>query len=306
MGRKHKPEEHVNHERWLVSYADFITLLFAFFVVMYSISELDKRKMVKVADAVKFAFGQPGEDKSPFLYVHEEGGPSVMSEKEDENDNTSLLTKEETENLKGLIDRIKEVLSPLSRNNALPDGVELELTTRGILIRLLQVNFFDPGGAMLRPEPLPILDAIGSRLAITGRYVTVQGHTDDQSLGLGGKFPSNWELAAMRAVSVGRYFHEASHMQPSRLTVSTLGQFHPIDDNRTAKGRIRNRRIDILIEAFRAKVTSNKGPEANTQPSAKPASPPTKTQAGPDSTNQGTSPSPEAQGTSAPAEGAAK
>ena len=254
MGRKHKPEEHVNHERWLVSYADFITLLFAFFVVMYSISELDKRKMVKVADAVKFAFGQTGEDKSPFMYVHEDGGPSVMSERDAENDNTSLLSNEEEEELQGLIDRIKKVLSPLSRNNALPEGVELELTTKGILIRLLQVNFFDPGGAMLRPETLPILDAIGGRLALTGRYVTVQGHTDNTFLGYGGKFPSNWDLAAMRSVSVGRYFHEATEVPPERLTVSTLGEHHPIASNDTPEGRVRNRRIDILIEAYRTKI----------------------------------------------------
>jgi chemotaxis protein MotB len=256
MGRKHKPEEHVNHERWLVSYADFITLLFAFFVVMYSISELDKRKMIKVAEAVKFAFGQTGDDKLPFMFVHEEGGPSVMSEREDKNDNTSLVSQEEEEELQGLIDRIKKILSPLSRNNALPEGVELELTSKGILIRLLQVNFFDPGGAMLRPETLPILDAIGGRLALTGRFVTVRGHTDNQNLGLGGRFPSNWDLAAMRSVSVGRYLHEATHVPPARLTVSTLGQYHPIASNDTLKGRIRNRRIDILIEAFRTKINS--------------------------------------------------
>ena len=270
MGRKHKPEEHVNHERWLVSYADFITLLFAFFVVMYSISELDKRKMVKVADAVKFAFGQTGEDKSPFMYVHEDGGPSVMSERDAENDNTSLLSNEEEEELQGLIDRIKKVLSPLSRNNALPEGVELELTTKGILIRLLQVNFFDPGGAMLRPETLPILDAIGGRLALTGRYVTVQGHTDNTFLGYGGKFPSNWDLAAMRSVSVGRYFHEATEVPPERLTVSTLGEHHPIASNDTQEGRVRNRRIDILIEAYRTKIR-NKPKEPAAAETAAPA-----------------------------------
>lgn len=279
MGRKHKPEEHVNHERWLVSYADFITLLFAFFVVMYSISELDKRKMIKVAEAVKFAFGQPGEDKTPDMFVHEDGGPAVMSELEDENANTSVLEKVEKEALKGIIERIKEVLSPLSKNKGLPDGVELELTSKGILIRLLQINFFDPGGAMLRPETMPILDAIGGRLAVTGRYVTVQGHTDNQSLGLGGRFASNWELAAMRAVSVGRYFHEATHLKPNRLTVSTLGQYHPIDTNDTQAGRIRNRRIDILIEAFRFKKkrkmkAANRADDAtNPQtPKAEPAS----------------------------------
>ena len=272
MGRKHKPEEHVNHERWLVSYADFITLLFAFFVVMYSLSELDKRKMVKVADSIKFAFGQTGDNKSPFMYVHEDGGPSVMSERDAENDNTSLLSAEEEEELQGLIDRIKKVLSPLSRNNALPEGVELELTTKGILIRLLQVNFFDPGGAMLRPETLPILDAIGSRLAMTGRYVTVQGHTDNTFLGYGGKYPSNWDLAAMRSVSVGRYFHEATEVPPERLTVSTLGEHHPIASNDTLAGRVRNRRIDILIEAFRTKVKSKR--QTAPEPAAPATSPP--------------------------------
>jgi len=262
MGRKHKPEEHVNHERWLVSYADFITLLFAFFVVMYSISELDKRKMVNVAEAVQFAFGQKGEDKSQFLYVHEEGGPSVMSEQEGDKNDTSLVSAEEQQELQGLIDRIKKVLSPLSRNNALPEGVELELTSKGILIRLLQVNFFDPGGAMLRPETLPILDAIGSRLALTGRFVTVQGHTDNTFLGNNrARYPSNWELAAMRSVSVGKYFHEATEVPPDRLTVSTLGEFHPIDSNDTLEGRVRNRRIDILIEAFKIKKMEKKSPE---------------------------------------------
>lgn len=250
MARKKKHEEHANHERWLVSYADFITLLFAFFVVMYSVSEIDKKKMVAVTESVAFAFGMPGHDRKTALFVHERGGPSPMSDRADALDSRGVLLPEgERIELKGLLTRIAAELTPIVRQGALPEGVQLTISDRGLLIRLADVKFFDAGGAMLRPEALPALDAIGARIRETGRSVKVQGHSDNMTLGRGSTYATNWELAATRAVSVVRYFHEATKIPPEKLTVSTFGQYRPIADNKSPAGRARNRRIDILVEA---------------------------------------------------------
>lgn len=249
MARKKKPEEPANHERWLVSYADFITLLFAFFVVMYSVSEIDKRKMVEVSESVQFAFGIEGNDRTASVNAYAEGGGSPLSDVRDPlAKEGNLLPEKERVELEGVQTRIEVQLSPLSQSGGLPDGVRLELTDRGLLIRLSEINFFDAGGAMLRPEALPILDAIGGCIAGTKRKVRVQGHSDDQRVGRASDYASNWELAAIRAVSVVRYFHEATKIAPDSLAVSTFGQYQPIADNRTPEGRARNRRIDILVE----------------------------------------------------------
>jgi chemotaxis protein MotB len=246
---KHHHEEHANHERWLVSYADFITLLFAFFVVMYAVSEIDKRRMVNVADAVKFAFGAKGRNLTGQVHVHDLGGPSPLSPFSDTDKPIGIILPEkERKDLDGVETRISAELAPLTQDGALPEGVEMEVGDNGLLIRLSTVNFFDPGGAMLRPEALPILDAIGKRVGETGRTVRVQGHSDNMLVGARSAYPTNWELAAIRAVSVVRYFQEATKIPPARLTVGTFGQYKPIAGNDTLEGRARNRRIDVLVE----------------------------------------------------------
>ncbi len=250
MGRKRKVEDHVNHERWLVSYADFITLLFAFFVVMYSVSEIDKRKMVEVSESVQFAFGLRGHDRARKLQPHEIGGDSPLSDVgSGKTSKGSLLPDGERRELEGLQARILMELAPLNQEGGLPEGVTIELTDRGLLIRLSEVNFFDAGGATLRPEALPILDGIGQHVATTKRSIRVQGHSDNQQVSRASAYATNWELAAMRAVSVVRYFHEANELPPDHLTVSTFGQYQPVANNRSPAGRAKNRRIDVLIEA---------------------------------------------------------
>ena len=249
MARKKKPEEHVNHERWLVSYADFITLLFAFFVVMYAVSEIDKAKMKKLAKAVTFAFGRKGTDLSMNFTIFEGiGGNPLSNTKAPRTD--GLLQKfgedaKEAERLEQAIQ--KQYEQKLERPGSAVDIIEVENTEAGILIRLSNLDFFDPGGAHLRPEAMPVLDSLGSQLNLRHRDLEVQGHTDSRLLGANKKFADNWSLAAMRAVSVVRYLEVAPQIPSDHLLVSTYGQHRPIGDNLTNRGRAQNRRIDILL-----------------------------------------------------------
>jgi len=239
MGRKKHEvhEEHENHERWLVSYADFITLLFAFFVVMYASSKSDSsRYQAELAKSVKMALFAPS-------------GPRPMkggkTEAPSESDDSARLValKDALEKLRR---NLEQQLARLLKNDPNPP-VKVIFDGKKLSIRLQANSFFNAGEAVLKPDVLPVLDAVGKEMFALNRAIRVEGHTDDQRPGGGSRYRTNWELSAARAVTVTEYLLDAHHIGPDLLTAAGLADAHPIEPNTSEEGREANRRIELVL-----------------------------------------------------------
>ncbi|MDR2837137.1 MAG: flagellar motor protein MotD [Azonexus sp.] len=245
MARRRREEEHDNHERWLVSYADFITLLFAFFVVMYAISSVNEGKYKILSNALVNAFknqtAQPG--GQPIVLI--QGAPPAARPviKPDKLPDTQKL--EQRQRMKNIAAEIMAALQPLVAQGK----VRLLETSRGVTIEINDSVLFQPGQARLQPESISAMRAIGQVLANSDFPVTVEGHTDNIPIATP-QFPSNWELSAIRATTVLRLFNDVG-VGAERLTAIGYGETRPIETNTNPEGRARNRRVSILIESNR-------------------------------------------------------
>jgi chemotaxis protein MotB len=246
MARRRKGEdEHENHERWLVSYADFITLLFAFFVVMYSLSSLNEGKYRIMSDSVVSAFrniasnsDSPRIISSPIPSIRPQVTPPPSDTQE-----TEEARKSRAERVKNMAEEIRKVLAPL-----VADGqVRVTEGAFGITVEINASVLFAPGEAQLGADAVRALRAVAEVVAGAEFPITVEGHTDITPIATA-MFPSNWELSAVRASSVVRLFVDGG-VKPSRLTAAGYGDQRPVADNATADGRARNRRVTILIES---------------------------------------------------------
>jgi chemotaxis protein MotB len=226
MARKKFDEQTENHERWLISYADFITLLFAFFVVMYSISVVNEGKYKVFSTSLGDAFG----GKNPATYMSPGQVQPLIPL-------PTLLAKRRAESLR----REKELLRPLVKEGK----VRVTQNSRGVSVEINASVLFDPGEAKLTPESDAALRALAVLLKDDPHAVQVEGHTDIMPIS-NALFPSNWELSAVRASSVVRLFID-SGVDPGRLTVVGHAANIPVAPNTTAEGRARNRRVAVTI-----------------------------------------------------------
>lgn len=245
--RKHHQEDRVNHDRWLVSYADFITLLFAFFVVMYAISSVNEGKYKVLSSSLVNAFsnitGQPG---GQVIVISESAPPIapkplVKPEKAPNNPKKAA----ERDKMKNVAQNIKDVLAPLIREGK----VKLLETSRGVTIEINDSILFAPGQAKLQPASISAMQAIAQVLATADFPITIEGHTDNIPINTP-VFPSNWELSAVRATTVLRLFNDGG-VGAERLTAIGYGDTRPNETNTTVEGRARNRRVSILIDSNR-------------------------------------------------------
>jgi chemotaxis protein MotB len=242
--KKGHEEEHENHERWLVSYADFITLLFAFFVVMYSVSKVDNKRLVQTANAIKFALHFEGTGGITALPLFEgppsEGGCVI-------NVSTGArLSSQEKKAIELMRARLeKKLRSYLLEQPAAAIMVQSE--GRRLMIRLSATHFFDPSQAALRPEALPILDAIAAELTTLGRPIRVEGHTDNRTA-KGTRYRDNWDLSAARAATVVSYLEQAHPIRSEFLSAVGVGGTRPMASNETPEGRETNRRVELVVE----------------------------------------------------------
>ena len=244
MARRKREEDHDNHERWMVSYADFITLLFAFFVVMYSLSSLNEGKYRVMSDSVVQAFRNIGPHDTGRQIVALAPPPSIRplpataAETELEEQRRA-----KAERVRNMAEEIRKVLAPL-----VADGqVRVTEGAFGITVEINASVLFAPGEAQLGPDAVRALRAVAQVVADAEFPITVEGHTDVTPIA-SAMFPSNWELSAVRASSVVRLFVE-NGVRPSRLTAAGYGDQRPVADNATAEGRARNRRVAILVES---------------------------------------------------------
>ena len=259
--RRKRTRAHTNHERWLVSYADFITLLFAFFVVLYASSQVDHRKVGKLAVAIQVAFQELGVfspntvriplDRNEPLPLAAVEGIEKVKQKAQLGLNAApkdLLPGEsdsDPANESDLATLQKELQDALHNEIALHE-ISLHRETEGLVISLKEFGFFDSGSVALKPESLPALDRIASILAIRICRLRIEGHTDNVPIHTA-QLESNWELSTARATELVRVLIMRYRFAPERLSAAGYAQYHPIASNATAQGRAQNRRVDIVI-----------------------------------------------------------
>lgn len=258
MPRKRK-EEHVNHERWLVSYADFITLLFAFFTVLYAISSVDSKKMNKLVMAMQMAFdvqGFPGKDAKIGMSTDENAAsiqeqltkgimpPSASASSKRINPEKSKALGMDTKKIS--MDIIKARVEEAIKDEKLKEKVTLIKEDRGLVISLAEQGFFDSGKAYVREQAVPILYKIGSSLMGLPNHIRIEGHTDNRPINTL-LFPSNWELSTGRATFIIQYLLANFPFPPETLSAAGYGEYRPVATNDTPEGRAKNRRVDIVI-----------------------------------------------------------
>lgn len=254
MARKHRHAEHVNHERWLISYADFITLLFAFFVVMFASSQTDKSKAQQISQAVKAAIEKGG---MPAV-VHEILGGTV-----DDKGKGNAQMRGPGGSHK-FTEPVKEQIIPESQvavtelmpsmeylNRALVSEikagkVEVKLESRGLVVSLRQAAFFPSGGDEFSADGIESLTKIANAISEVPNPVRLEGHTDSQPIHTE-RFASNWELSVARSITMLKLFIEKYKLPNSRFSIAGYADTKPIESNETIEGRARNRRVDIVI-----------------------------------------------------------
>lgn len=232
-----------NPDRWLVSYADFITLLFAFFIVMYAVSSVNEGKYQVLSHSLISAFKN---DASSGQMAAMELTPIQLQQLK-QNDGIELLEPinkiQKREKMRGMAKSILEALEPLVRDGQ----VKVTQSALGITVEINASVLFSPGQARLADNSSTALQAVARVIKNQEHEIRVEGHTDNFPIHTE-NFPSNWELSTARASSVVRLFIEQG-VDANRLTAIGYGENRPIESNETIEGRKRNRRVAIMILA---------------------------------------------------------
>jgi len=218
-------DDNENLDRWLLTYADLITLLLAFFIVMYSMSRIDNKRFGQVSDALNTVL---------------RGGDGVIKYRLEPIKNGHGLLK--LGNLRMIQQRIDEKFSKLGKR----EDLQTEITERGLVIHILESAIFDIGSASLKPRAMEILDLIAEQMQGRPNHIRVEGHTDDRPIQTA-LYPSNWELSSARATAVVRYYTENHPIPPDRISALGYGQFRPVLANNSPENRARNRRVDVVL-----------------------------------------------------------
>ena len=249
--RRHKPVVQVNHERWLVSYADFVTLLFAFFVVLYASAQIDKQRATRLSDAINSAFQQLGifekDNHKPGNVEPRITLPSSVNEGQDlsrwaQLGHDQMGTGEAKEDFQAIQGQLQQALAgEIARNE-----VAVHMERDGLVVSLREIGFFDSGSAAIKSGAEAALARIADILREHSCSVRIEGHTDNVPIHTA-QFASNWELSTARATGLVRTLVEQHGLSADRLSAAGYAEFHPAADNNTTKGRQLNRRVDVVI-----------------------------------------------------------
>jgi len=246
MAKKHRHEEQENLERWLVSYADFITLLFAFFTVLYALSMSDKAKYKNAVENIQRAFLSAGGvfalKGSPFVPFERpaDKGSAIPPSASD----AGSHSKTDGEALAKVTEQIRGLFTSTTGLSMGANQVSIAKSDEGYKIRLGENILFKPGSDRIRKEHIPFLYEIGKRLAQLGYPVQIEGHTD--------KLPStdehaNWELSLARSYNIVRFLVTGAGFPEGKISIIGYGDTQPINSNETEEGRAKNRRVEIAI-----------------------------------------------------------
>jgi len=281
-GRRKKHGEQENEERWLLTYADMITLLMALFMVLFSISSVNISKYKTLQESLKAAFSgsilpggkaltQSGAQAEKQKAVTDTAIPSIVainpsaanqnstgsSSSTSSSSSQSISAASASEQAKALIaaakieqqqlKQLKERLDTYLKAHGLQNQVQTTISRRGLVVRVLTDKvLFDSGQATLKPESLPLLGEVANLLNVaTNHQIAVEGHTDSVPIS-SAQYPSNWELSTARATTVVRYFLTRG-VTASRLAAAGYADLHPIASNATDRGRQLNRRVEIVL-----------------------------------------------------------
>lgn len=263
--RKQEEEKAPNHERWLITYSDLITLLMIFFIIMYALSQVDANKFKSLASALATTMG--GSAGSGVL----EGGPTVDTNSSGANLPTAQIPNQPNIPQKP-IDKLQEVtkyqkvdddtlrqqqitkqlmqvqsnLNSYIKEKGLEANLNVTLENRGLVLSIKDAILFDSGSAELTPQAFEIIKRVGSILLQLPNNISIEGHTDNLPL-RSPRYKTNWELSVGRAVSVVHILIDTLHFPPGRLAIMGYGEYKPVVPNDSEEHRRINRRVDIVI-----------------------------------------------------------
>lgn len=233
MSRRGASHEEHPDERWVISYADLVTLLFGFFIILYATADANEVKMEALARGLAEAFNVSVREGSPGSSIFD-GGTGVIP---DQNNARSLDLD---------LEMVQRLVAEELARAGLVGQIAVTRDTDGIVIRLADNLAFPSASADIRPDALPLLRIVSRALHATDNEIRVEGHTDNIPL-VTNRYPSNWELSSARATAVLRLLTEELGVDPGRVFAAGYGEHRTIADNRTVEGRALNRRADIVI-----------------------------------------------------------
>jgi len=244
--RARVPRSRVTHDRWLVSYADFITLLFGFFVVLYAFARADQKKQMQIPVSIDAAFKALG------LFANSTRTPSSHANaagKEEPAIPMNIVMGEEVlspARVKDDLEAIRRDLTQRLSDQVAQHTVSIQMGREGLVISLREAGFFASGSATPRPETTQTLRQVAEALGRSPYDLRIEGHTDNVPIHTA-EFDSNWELSSARATRIARMLVEMHAIQPDRVSAAGYGEFHPVESNATAPGRANNRRVDLVV-----------------------------------------------------------
>jgi len=258
MARKKHAEEHENLERWLISYADFITLLFATFVVLYALSQMDMAKFKEMSVSMKKAFA------SQSLLQGDQGilpssGNSILGGTDNESNMIPpLFEYMEAKVEENAFKQTKESVEKLENSNEIL-GVDIRVSDRGLIISLADSLFFDSGSAKIKNTAHKSLYKVGSLLKkkYSDHPIRIEGHTDNMPI-KSVLYPSNWELSSARAASVVKFLLSNFEFNKNRFAAVGYADSRPVADNKTEEGRSKNRRVEIVVLRNKLAISESK------------------------------------------------
>jgi chemotaxis protein MotB len=266
MRNRRRREDHVNHERWLVSYADFMTLLFALFVVLFASSQHDQKTIQRVSKAVRNGFQEMGAFSGSDSAIE---NSHIVSPTVDGEAIPSTVPADAGIDMVELQKKLKRALGKEIERQE----IVLRMTPEGFVISLHELGFFDSGEAKLMPGAADKIKRIASVLMQYGLDMRVEGHTDDVPIH-NAQFASNWDLSTARAMAVAMMLLNETGVDPKQISIAGYAQYHPSASNDTAEGRRANRRVDIVVvHASRLSVAKDLSPETTNAQGPAPANP---------------------------------
>lgn len=234
-----------SHDRWLVSYADFVTLLFAFFVVLYATAQVDRQRAVRLSDAIRSAFQELGVFQNQREAAVAASGRFPVASRVDARESGAAMTGESPlrkEEFTAIRSELESALADEIRRN----DVALHMEADGLVVSLREMGFFDSGSATIKSGAEGAFGRVAGILREHSCAVRIEGHTDNVPIHTA-QFASNWELSTARATGLVKALIERYDISADRLSAAGYAEFHPVTANDNAKGRQLNRRVDVVI-----------------------------------------------------------
>lgn len=227
--------------RWVISYADFVTMLLALFMVMFATNSMGATKIKDVNKSIQKVFASPVTNKN--ITVNENvKNIEIKEEAQSPLENTGKTVLDGGD---GILDsqQLKEQIEKDFNTNT---SIKIIKSDRGVVIRLDDTMLFDPGSAIIKPQAITTLEKISQTLDKFKNPIVIEGHTDSMPI-RNDRYPSNWELSTARATNIIKYLTDRYKFPPSRLSAVGYGEYMPVAENNTPQGRAKNRRVDIIV-----------------------------------------------------------